>query len=179
MCGVWTVWSQVCGCVSSCVYMRRLQNDFECLLSLLALLLWGRVSRLAVVWLCWLASELSGFIPSPSARAYSHAWIFMWAWDIQTQNLMLTEQVRIPTEPPLQPPVEALKEASHLRHGSLCPAFFQRLFGTQLVPPKLIISPQLFLMMIPSPVFYFTPSLARQLSSGCTSASTHHLPFVL
>lgn len=41
----------------------------------------------------------------------------MWAQGIQTQSLMLRDQLFLPTEPPLQSPVKVLKEASHLHHG--------------------------------------------------------------
>lgn len=108
-----------------CAALGRLENDIECPLPFSALLSWD--SNLEACWffllllfICfWLCSKLSGFsTPLPhSFRVRSHAWLFMWAQDIQTQSLMLRGQLFLPTEPSLQSLVEVLKEASHLHHG--------------------------------------------------------------
>lgn len=149
---------------------------------------WHRVLWFAVVWLYWLVSELSGAIPSPVTEhiyKYSHAWIFMWTRDIQTQNLMLIEQVLLPTESSPQPQWKLLKRLlirTPYAQRSSKDSFSQ----TQLAPPELIISSQLFLMIFSSSSISRWmarpphPWHARcSLSSGWISTSLHSLPFVL
>lgn len=106
----------LCGCMLTCMWVCVLTHAHEeatewlevSSISLGPIAL-GHGFSVCFVWLCWLARELTGLVPSPSTRACSHAWIFMWAWDIQTQNLMLIEQVLIYTEQSLQPQWKLLK----------------------------------------------------------------------
>lgn len=124
MCGLC---SQVCGYV---LHMRRLENDIECSSPFSALLFWDsklEACCFSFVCLFWLCSKLSGLSTPPphSSRVCSHAWLFMWAQGIQTQYLMLRDQLFLPTEPPLQSLVEVLKEASHLHHGPWFLTLFQ------------------------------------------------------